>query len=73
MPAPGSVWGSGVWGDDVWGANVWGNAATAPVVTPTVTGKYRPEHDSAFADISATTGFNPEHAGAYRDITEAGS
>lgn len=37
------------------------------------TGKYRPEHAGAFADITASTGFSNEHAGAFRDIGNAGS
>ncbi len=49
-------------------------AVTAPVETPAATphGKYRPEHDSALADLAAATGFSSEHASALRDLSDAG-
>lgn len=46
--------------------------ASPVIVTSTVQGKYKPEHDSALADLGATTGFSAEHASALRDLQEAG-
>jgi hypothetical protein len=44
----------------------------APGVPVVLDGKYRAEHRSAFADVTAAQGFAAEHASALRDVTEAG-
>lgn len=41
------------------------------VTASTVTGKYKPEHDSALIDIGNATGFSAEHSSALTDIGNA--
>lgn len=46
----------------------------APLIvtaSTTVTGKYKPEHDSALVDIGNATGFSAEHSSALTDIANA--
>ena len=40
--------------------------------TASTAGKYRPEHASALADLTAATGFAPEHSAALADLFRAG-
>lgn len=62
-----------MFGASVFGAAEFGGELVFPawLVPVLATGKYRPEHDSALADLLGARDFAAEHASAYADLMEA--
>lgn len=53
-------------------ATVATTLSSGTATTTTITGKYKPEHDSALIDVRNATGFSPDHGDALQTIRDAG-